>query len=96
MGRSRLVILSGLFLLTVSQLVSLSAVSTLPLCPALCPPAQLRAILALPRSSERLLAVELWQGWWHRDTEHVLVQGVLLVARSVKQRLHPLTETPEF
>lgn len=59
------------------------------------PPALVRAILALLKSSEHVLAAELWQGWWHGDTEHVFVQGVLLVARSVKQCTHPVPETPE-
>lgn len=38
-----------------------------------CPPAQFPNVLALPKSSDHLLTVELWQGWWHGDTEHVLV-----------------------
>lgn len=81
-GRSSLVTLSELLLsLSPSWLPSLLS--------APCPPAQFPAIPALPKSTEHLLGDEPWQGWWHGDTEHVLAQGVLLVARNVKQSLPP-------
>lgn len=73
---------------TVSELVPLSAVSTVPPCPA-------HAIPALPKSSEHLLGDEPWQVWWHGDTENVLAQGVLLVARKVKQSLPPCMCMPD-